>query len=127
MPESRGQRIKRLRQSLDLDQMDLAERAGIKSQSMISRLESDNYKRMPEEIIEKIAKALNTTSAYLNVYDSTLSFMPEHIREFVTNPENLDEIRKVYIMTEASKIKGEIKEFIDKSDSFDLLKPPHKK
>ena len=116
MLETRGQRIKRLRQGLDLDQAQLADRAGIKSQSMISRLEADNYKRMPEEILEKISKVLNTTVAYLNGYDSTLSFMPLHIREYVMNPLNLEDIRRLYIMTEASKIKGELKDFLNGDD-----------
>ena len=58
-----GQKIKYLRQSLGLTQEELAHKLGYKSKSSIAHIEQD--RDLPIDIIQRIAKILGTTGAYL--------------------------------------------------------------
>ena len=58
-----GQKIKYLRQRLGLTQEELAHKLGYKSKSSIAHIEQD--RDLPIDIIQRIAKILGTTGAYL--------------------------------------------------------------
>lgn len=59
-----GDRIKKRRLELGLTQEELAEQVGYKSKSSINKIEIDG-RGIPQSKIEKLAKALHTTPAYL--------------------------------------------------------------
>lgn len=59
-----GLRVKKLRQSLDLTQQELANKIGI-GQSTIGQIESGRNKSIKPEKLLQLANALNTTSEYL--------------------------------------------------------------
>lgn len=61
--KSIGERIKALRDSLDLRQKDLADKAGI-TEATLSRYEN-NLREPKGEIVSKLAKALNVSTDYL--------------------------------------------------------------
>ena len=64
-----GERIRQRRIELDLSQEELAKRLGYSSRTSISKIELDERK-VPIEKLEAIAKALNTTSAWLMEWKS---------------------------------------------------------
>ncbi|MCZ2807915.1 helix-turn-helix domain-containing protein [Faecalibaculum rodentium] len=59
-----GQRIKRLRMRRHMTQQELADKVGFKNKSAIAKIESGN-RETPEERLELIAEALDTTLDYL--------------------------------------------------------------
>ena len=70
-----GERLKYLREKKRLTQTDIAEQLGI-SQSTYVRYEQNKIKRYKEDIFEKLAEILASTSAYLlgeEYYDSRLA------------------------------------------------------
>lgn len=64
-----GDRIKQRRIELGLDATGLADRIG-KSRATIYRYENGDIENMPTTVLEPIAKALNTTPAYLMGWES---------------------------------------------------------
>ena len=64
------------------------------SQSVIARLELDDYKRLPENAVEAIAKEFNIAIAHLHRYSTELDFMPKHLADFCKDPDNLNWIKK---------------------------------
>lgn len=63
-----GERIKNKRESLGMTQEELAIKAGYKSRSSINKIEKDG-RGLPQSKILLIAKALDTTPAYLMGWD----------------------------------------------------------
>ena len=59
-----GERIKARRTQLGLTVDELSERLG-KNRATIYRYESNNIEKLPTTVLEPLAKALNTTPAYL--------------------------------------------------------------
>jgi transcriptional regulator with XRE-family HTH domain len=59
-----GERIKARRKELDISVDELAEKLG-KNRATIYRYESDEIENMPTAVLEPLAKALQTTPAYL--------------------------------------------------------------
>lgn len=59
-----GERIKARRKQLGLTVDELSERLG-KNRATIYRYESNNIEKLPTTVLEPLAKALNTTPAYL--------------------------------------------------------------
>lgn len=110
-----GDRIKQRRLELGIDADELANRIG-KSRATIYRYENGDIENMPTTVLEPIAKALNTTPAYLmgwddpsgknNIYfeitEKSLEYSPD-ILNAVTG--TLD-----YFLTEAPGILGTKKE-----------------
>lgn len=64
-----GDRIKQRRLELNLDVEELAKRIG-KSRATVYRYENGDIENMPTTVLEPIAKALNTTPAYLMGWES---------------------------------------------------------
>ena len=59
-----GERIKKRREELGMSQEELAQKAGYKSRSSINKIEVDG-RGLPQSKISAIAKALDTTPAYI--------------------------------------------------------------
>lgn len=68
-----GQRIKQRREELGLSQQELATRLGYKSKVSISNAENDRDD-MTTTRVQKYAKALETTSAYLMGWEKGVDF-----------------------------------------------------
>lgn len=58
-----GDRVKYLREQLDMSQVELANRMGYKSRSSINKIE--NGRPVTQKVITRLAQALHTTPAYL--------------------------------------------------------------
>jgi transcriptional regulator with XRE-family HTH domain len=94
--ETTGDKIKRLREGLDMTQEEAAEVAGI-SQPTWCRYEADRVVRINREHIERIALVLNTTPEELLDYHNEYSHMPDYIKSFLQNPNSLPYLKKAYI------------------------------
>lgn len=70
MTISIGNRIKALRESLNISQIELAERIGVSKQNLY-KYENGIITNIPSDKIEAIAKALYTTPAHLMGWDDT--------------------------------------------------------
>lgn len=110
-----GDRIKQRRLELGIDADELATRIG-KSRATIYRYENGDIENMPTTVLEPIAKALNTTPAYLMGWDdpsgkNNIYFeITEKSLEY--SPDILDAVTGTldYFLTETPEILGEKKE-----------------
>ena len=66
-----GQRIKMKRESLNISQVDLANKIGCTKQTLY-KYENDIITNIPSTNIERIAQALGTTPAYLMGWEDTV-------------------------------------------------------
>ena len=73
-----GQRIRQRREELGLSQQELAARLGYRSKVSISNVENDRDD-MTTTRVQKYAKALETTSAYLMGWEETADFIVDDI------------------------------------------------
>ena len=97
-----GQRIQERRKALGMSADELAKKLG-KDRSTIYRYEKGDIERFPLDILEPIAKVLNTTPAYLMGWDkkekdnNTIANIVVRLRtdtEFLTVVETLDKLDK---------------------------------
>ena len=101
-----GERLKYLREKKRLTQTDIAEQLGI-SQSTYVRYEQNKIKRYKEDIFEKLAEILASTSAYLlgeEYYDSRLAHLPAYLQEFVYNEDSSPYIADAYLAYLSNKV-----------------------
>lgn len=93
-----GERMKERRIELGLSQEELAKKAGYKSRSSIQKLESS--RNLPLTKVEKMAKALNCTPAYIMGWEDeapTDNDVLEHI-ELIDLYEQLTRSQKDHII-----------------------------
>lgn len=93
-----GERMKERRVELGLSQEELAKRAGYKSRSSIQKLESS--RNLPLVKVEKMAKALNCSPAYIMGWEDdvpTDNDVLEHI-ELIDLYEQLTRSQKDHII-----------------------------
>lgn len=88
-----GERIKQRRIELGFDANELASKIG-KSRATVYRYENGDIENMPTTVLEPIAKALNTTPAYLMGWSNNPEYSP-------------------------LKLSKEAKDFFQKTDAFD--------
>lgn len=99
-----GQKVKYLRQRLGLTQEELANKLGYKSKSSIAHIEQD--RDLPIDIIQRIAKILGTTGAYLmgwerdpekvdfllkaldNITDEQFELLLSYVKELLASEKN---------------------------------------
>lgn len=93
-----GDRIKKRREELDMSQEQLAKKVGYKSRSSINKIELDG-RGLPQNKIVALAKALETTPAYLMGWTDT-EFEIENRPDALT--ENFEENAK-YILEHEDK------------------------
>ena len=80
---AQGMRIRAIMSRRNMIPIDVCKATGI-SKSYLSRVLSGKQ-RGGDEAIEKIARAIGTTSAYLRGYEDWKSDTPEDLRDFVTS------------------------------------------
>ena len=71
-----GDRTKKLRTLIDMSQTELAEKIGVKKQTLY-KYENNLVTNIPSDVIEKICKALNTSPAYLMGWSDNLTVEEE--------------------------------------------------
>ena len=72
-----GEQMKKRRKQLNMSADELAEKLGV-SRSTIFRYEKGDIDKVPAEYIDKLAKALSTTPAYLMGFYSKDDVKSEH-------------------------------------------------
>lgn len=68
MEETIYQRIKKRRMELDMSQEELAKKVGYSHKTAICKIEA-GQRKLKEDVISKLAKALDTTPSYLMGWD----------------------------------------------------------
>ena len=81
-----GERIRFRRQQLGLTVEEVAKRLG-KNRATIYRYESDEIENLPLPILEPLAKALNTSPAYLMGWENVMPWhLPIYNQAYPTGP-----------------------------------------
>lgn len=96
-----GQKIRMLRKKLGMTQEDLAHKIGYKSKTSITHIEQNRDKSL--EIIQNIAKALNTTPQYLAGWELD----PEKKRYLFDNIDKLTDEQFDALLSEFEKLKAQ--------------------
>ncbi len=86
-----GDKIKQLRQSLDLTQDELAQKVGYKSRSSINKIELGE-RDVSRPMIIKFAEALNTTPAYLMGWEDDPN-ETDQIAELINKYDNISSVK----------------------------------
>jgi|SRR5690625_728511 len=82
-----GQRIKKLREGLGLEQMELAHRINI-SQSKMNKIETGYQKRIEPDILVDLSKELGATVDYIvGKSDNPNQTEEESFEEFINDPD----------------------------------------
>lgn len=97
MTISIGKRIKALRESLNISQIELAERIGVSKQNLY-KYENGIITNIPSDKIEAIAKALDTTPAHLMGWDDTPPTAEDTIVKLLKAQYNLNEQDVKFVM-----------------------------
>lgn len=98
-----GDRIKKLRTLIDMSQTELAEKIGVKKQTLY-KYENNLVTNIPSDVIEKICKALNTSPAYLMGWADNLTVEEEElIPELLSNTELLESVKKLMSLNREHK------------------------
>ena len=96
-PKTPGAKLRHARALKNLSLDNLAALSGV-SRPTIARIEKDEYKRLPIDIIEKLLPYLDLTIEEIKKEASgELDHLPQYLREFVLNPENADFIEYCYL------------------------------
>lgn len=75
-----GDRIKELRKNKDMSQVELADSVGVSKQTMY-KYENNIITNIPSDVIERIAKILNVSEAYLMGWEQEPEQIP-YMREY---------------------------------------------
>ena len=97
MTISIGKRIKALRESLNISQIELAERIGVSKQNLY-KYENGIITNIPSDKIEAIAKALDTTPAHLMGWDDTPPTTEDTIVKLLKAQYSLNEQDVKFVM-----------------------------
>ncbi|MBP2658045.1 MAG: Helix-turn-helix domain [Firmicutes bacterium] len=96
-PKTPGGKIRQARNMKKFSLDYLAELSGV-SRPTIARIEKDEYKRLPVDIIEKLLPYLDLTMEEVKEEPiDVLDHLPPYLREFVLDPENADFIEYCYL------------------------------
>lgn len=87
--------IKFLRVSHGYSQDEISRKLGL-CQATYSRIEKGQQKRIDPEIVDKLAMVYGVPKEKIVGYQYELSFLPEHLRNFVTDEKNVRFIEKAY-------------------------------
>lgn len=96
-----GQKIRLIRKKLGMTQLELAQKIGYKSKTSITHIEQDRDKSL--DIIQNIAKALNTSAPYLAGW--TLD--PEKKRYLFDNLDEITDEQFETLLSVFEKLKNE--------------------
>ena len=90
-----GQRIKERRKELKIGAEELARRLG-KDRSTIYRYENGDIENLPIDILEPIARALNTTPAYLMGWEGRSDNLAEFHKRILKDAQLMDALEDYY-------------------------------
>ena len=96
-----GQKIRMIRKKLGMTQEELAHKIGYKSKTSITHIEQDRDKSL--EIIENIAKALNTSAPYLEGWELD----PEKKRYLFDNIDEITDEQFDALLSEFENLKAQ--------------------
>lgn len=105
-----GERIKARRVQLGLSVDELSERLG-KNRATVYRYESNEIEKLPTTVLEPLAKALNTTPAYLMGWEDEQPTEPQEPaeHELSKNEQEMIEIFKDLTETQQGELIGRAK------------------
>ena len=96
-PKTPGSKIRHARTKKNLSLEALGDLCGF-SRATIARIEKDEYKRFPTDIIEKLLPHLDLTMEEVKREPrDEFDHLPQYLREFIANPENTDFIEYCYL------------------------------
>lgn len=110
-----GEQMKKRRKQLNMSADELAEKLGV-SRSTIFRYEKGDIDKVPAEYIDKLAKALSTTPAYLMGWEENLETSTDFIPKMMSNPSIVEHVKLLIELSES-----------DKKSVFDMIEFLHKK
>ena len=110
-----GEQMKKRRKQLNMSADELAEKLGV-SRSTIFRYEKGDIDKVPAEYIDKLAKALSTTPAYLMGWEENLETNTDFIPKMRSNPNIVEHVKLLIELSES-----------DKKSVFDMIEFLHKK
>lgn len=90
---SKGERIRKKREELNISQTDLAKRVGISKQTLY-KYENDIITNIPSDVIERISDALNCSPAFIMGWD----YIPPHILAYAKILSKMDKSKQENIM-----------------------------
>ena len=90
-----GDRIKNLRKSKDMPQVELADKIGVSKQTMY-KYENNIITNIPSDVIERIAKIFNVSEAYLMGWEDTSDKLYQQIAESYYQYAKEQEMIEVY-------------------------------
>nr|DAM94880.1 MAG TPA: helix-turn-helix domain protein [Caudoviricetes sp.] len=110
-----GEQMKKRRKQLNMSADELAEKLGV-SRSTIFRYEKGDIDKVPAEYIDKLAKALSTTPAYLMGWEENLETDTDFIPKMMSNPNIVEHVKLLVELSES-----------DKKSVFDMIEFLYKK
>ena len=105
----------KLRQARAMKNLSLDNLSGLSgvSRPTIARIEKDDYKRLPIDVIAKLLPHLDLTMEEVTEESKgELEHLPQHLREFVLDPENAELIEFCYL----EKRRKELEAKMEKKD-----------
>ena len=102
-----GQRIKKLRKEMGLSADQLAAKLG-KNRATIFRYENGDIENLPLDILTPLAKALNTTPAYIMGWEDMRKnndFIADAVVKMQNDENFLNAVKSIYNM-DGDKLKG---------------------
>lgn len=98
-----GSKIKQLRKSQGMTLEEVGNIVGV-GKSTVRKWENGLIANMRRDKIDKLAKALDTTPAYLMGWDEGLELVDtDIIADIMTNPDDLDHVQKLVNLNSTSK------------------------
>lgn len=103
--DTMGKRIRHLREKIRLTQQEVADKIGI-SQSAYNRYEQDEIKRYSEATLDKLAKALDTTTEFILGQEGQrgkFEHIPPEILEWITTESSVSYLIDAFIKFQQDK------------------------
>lgn len=89
-----------MRMARNFSQDKIAQLAGI-SQAAYQRIESDNFKRIDIEVLERLAKVLGVEPKDIADPSTELDHLPIHLQQFVKDPKNINWLQYIFAISQA--------------------------
>lgn len=101
-------RLARAKNNISLDK--LSELSGI-SRPTIARIEKNNFKRLPIDIIAKFLPFLELTmEEIMTPPKDKLDHLPLHLQEFILDPANVDFIEYCYLEKRRKELESKLQQ-----------------
>ncbi|HML35644.1 MULTISPECIES: helix-turn-helix domain-containing protein [Sporomusa] len=105
-----GSKIRLARSLKNMSLDTLAELSGV-SRPTIARLEKDNYKRLPVDIIKKLLPYLELTMEEIKEEPPDgLAHLPDYLQQFILDPENADFLEYCYLEKRRRELEAKIQQ-----------------